>query len=183
MAQSVEVSHFHRPHTTAHRQDLSMQAQRSVRRYHCARCHCPVLICSDCDRGHVYCFDGCREAAYQERCRRNARRYRSSAKGCRNNSQRQQRFRKRARDSSVPVCRSLSTPAPGVDTPDAAAASTEKSKKVTHRGSAAAGAGVVLPVTRNTGTPIRCNRCQRSCSVYVRLGFLRTRCRHQSTVP
>lgn len=160
-----------------------MEAQRPARRYHCARCHCPVLICSHCDRGHVYCFDGCREAAYQERCRRNARRYRSSAKGRQNNAQRQQRFRDSNRDSSTPVSDNSSIRIPGVDAPDAGTTGTEKSKKVTHRGSALSGAGVVLPVTRNTGTPMRCNRCQRSCSVYVRLGFLRTRCRRQSTVP
>lgn len=160
-----------------------MEAQRSARRYHCARCHCPVLICSRCDRGHIYCFDGCREAAYRERSRRNARRFRSSARGRRSNAQRQQRFRERNRCPPSPDTPDSKARKPGVDALDAATANKEKTKIVTHRGSVTQCASVVLPVTRNTGTPMRCDRCQQPCSVYVRFDFLRTRCRYQSTVP
>ena len=29
----------------------------SARLYHCARCHCQVILCRRCDRGQVYCAD------------------------------------------------------------------------------------------------------------------------------
>lgn len=159
-----------------------METPRSARRYHCARCHCPVLICSRCDRGHIYCFEGCREAAYRERCQRNARRYRSSARGRRNTAQRQRRFRERNRPRSATsdAVDSLALSS-SVKAPDAIVVATAESKKVTHRGSTPQEAGVVLPGTRNTATPMRCDVCQQPCSVYVRLDFLRTRYRHRST--
>lgn len=160
-----------------------MDSQRSARRYHCARCHRPVVICSDCDRGHVYCFNGCREAAYKERARRNAQRYRSSAKGRRNNAHRQQRYRERNSNKFTPA----SDDTPKTISPDQTlnetTVSTDESKKVTHRGSTTPGASVVLPATRNTGPALSCDCCQHHCSAYVRFNFLRTRCRYPSTVP
>ena len=33
--------------------------QDSPRLYHCARCHRQVVIYRACDRGNLYCFDGC----------------------------------------------------------------------------------------------------------------------------
>lgn len=160
-----------------------MCALRSARRYHCARCQRPVLICSHCDRGHIYCFNGCRELAQKERCQRNAKRYQSSARGQRNNAQRQSDFRQRHRASPQPV-RDLSAAG---SKRDAAAGNntteTGKTKIVTHRGSSAPSASVVLPESGNSSAFFNCDCCERACSDYVRIHFLRTRCRYRSVVP
>jgi hypothetical protein len=51
----------------------------------CGRCRKQVLICSDCDRGQIYCTDGCAQRARREALRNGTRcaLRDSPGKGCR----------------------------------------------------------------------------------------------------
>lgn len=160
-----------------------MCTHSSARRYHCARCQRPVLICSHCDRGHIYCFRGCRELAQKERCQRNAKRYQSTHHGRRNNAKRQSEYRKRRQAQLSPVAADSSTNSTSGDEVDTPAGDSGKTKKVTHRGSTITGASVVLQASGNNSSFFNCDCCERACSNYVRIHFLRTRCRYRSAVP
>ncbi len=155
----------------------------SARRYHCARCQRPVLICSYYDHGHIYCFNGCRELAQRERCKRDAKRYQSSQYGRRNNARRQSDYRKRKRATPTPVATHSAPNSTQRDTANIPAAEPGKTKIVTHRGSATTSASVVLPDSGNSGSFFNCDCCGDACSDYVRINFLRTRCRYRSAVP
>jgi len=155
----------------------------SARRYHCARCQAPVLICSDCDRGHIYCFNGCRELAQKERGKRKAKRYQSSRRGRRNNAQRQSDYRKRQRASPTPVATESAVNSTPSHTADKPAADPWKTKIVTHRGSTTSSASVVLPDSSNSSSFFHCDCCSQACSHFVRIHFLRTRRRYRSAVP
>ena len=154
-------------------------AHSSARRYHCARCQRPVLICSHCDRGHIYCFNGCRELAQRERCQRNAKRYQSSQLGRRNNAQRQSNYRQRHRAPSTPVATDSAAISTQSDTEDNCTAEPGNTKIVTHRGSATLDASVVLKDSGNNSSFFNCDCCGGACSDYVRIHFLRTRCRYR----
>jgi hypothetical protein len=84
----------------------------SARLYHCARCHCQVMVCRRCDRGHVYCAKGCAQQARRDSLQRAGARYRSSRRGRLNNAERQRRFR--ARHQKVTHHRSVPQAAPAV---------------------------------------------------------------------
>lgn len=62
------------------------------RRYLCACCHIPVLVCSRCDRGNRYCKDCAPQQ--RTRCVRAAgQRYQASRRGRHAHAQRQRRYR------------------------------------------------------------------------------------------
>ena len=127
----------------------------SARLFHCARCHCQIILCRYCDRGNVYCANGCADQARSESLRRAAKRYRSTRRGRHNNADRQRRFRARRRE------------------------------KVTHQGSPAVVGLVLLLFVCNaleshqqderpsTQTALYCHLCQRECDPFLRRGFLR----------
>ena len=122
--------------------------------YNCARCHRQVLVCRHCDRGHIYCFDGCAAIAHGESSRRASKRYGATRRGRHANAERQRRFRERQRE------------------------------KVTHHGSGVRGTfAVVLRVLSGAGREpksthhgleqgIFCHRCHRQCSAFLRRAFL-----------
>lgn len=122
--------------------------------YNCARCHRQVFICQYCDRGHVYCFDGCAEIARRDSQRRASVRYGATRRGRHVNAERQRRFRERQRE------------------------------KVTHQGSGVSQAFVVVLLTlclpgSASSAPcappqagIVCHRCRRRCSAFVRRQWL-----------
>jgi hypothetical protein len=70
------------------------------RRYHCARCRVPVVICRACDRGNLYCFDGCADLARAESQRASAQRYQLTRQGRHNHADRQRRYRQRLQQKS-----------------------------------------------------------------------------------
>ena len=127
----------------------------TARLFHCARCHCQVVICRHCDRGNVYCANGCADQARSASLRRAAKRYRSTRRGRHRNADRQRRFRARQRE------------------------------KVTHQGSPAVAGLVLLQsalIARGSDqedtrhrmkTVIYCHFCQRVCSPFLRRDFLR----------
>lgn len=126
-----------------------------ARLFHCARCHCQVIVCRHCDRGNVYCFDGCAREARQDSQRDANVRYRRSHRGHLANAARQRRYR--ARQQKVTHQGS------GTAT-DAASLQREAAKPV-----------VAQPF--NVGVvpkPTHCHRCGRPVSVYLRQHFLHT---------
>ena len=134
------------------------------RLYTCARCRAQVVVCRACDRGQIYCFDGCAPLARGERQREAARRYQASRRGRFAHAERSRRYR--LHRAAAP--------------------------NVTHQGSAACRAGDLLhievtvrlidtiaaAVTRkamlpaSTG-PLPCQRCGAHCPGGLRLGFVR----------
>ena len=124
----------------------------SARMFHCARCHCQVMVCRRCDRGQVYCPGGCAEQARTASMRRAGKRYRATRGARHANADRQRRFRARQRE------------------------------KVTHHGSAGRERLAVLHRARKnprpllhqrTDTAIFCHVCLRECDPFVRRDFLR----------
>jgi len=71
--------------------------ENTARLYHCARCHRQVMICRQCDRGNIYCPDGCAEAARRDSLRAAGRRYQQSRQGRVKHAERQRRYRARRR--------------------------------------------------------------------------------------
>lgn len=68
---------------------------RSARLYLCVRCYRQVVICSDCDRGNIYCAEACARTARQEKMRYAGRRYQTGYRGRCANAARQKRYRER----------------------------------------------------------------------------------------
>jgi hypothetical protein len=68
---------------------------RSARLFLCARCRTQVVICRCCDRGQIYCPDGCAQQARQASCRASARRYQRSRAGRFAHAERSRRYRAR----------------------------------------------------------------------------------------
>jgi hypothetical protein len=58
--------------------DEGKQADATTRLYLCARCRIQVLICSCCDRGNIYCEQGCAEESRRSKRRASTQRYQST---------------------------------------------------------------------------------------------------------
>lgn len=65
------------------------------RRYLCAGCRAPVLVCSHCDRGQRYCPRGCAERARRASVQAAGRRYQDGFQGRVQHAWRQRRYRAR----------------------------------------------------------------------------------------
>lgn len=131
----------------------------SARLYNCACCNQQVILCSHCDRGNRYCFDGCSEAARRESLRDAGRSYQDSNQGRLKHAQRQARYR--ARQASVD-----SAPPP-------------PSEKVTHQGSDQDTPSASIETDEQRGEDdgfdslYRCHCCGRAVDPYLRPGYLR----------
>jgi len=124
----------------------------SARLFFCARCHGQVIICRHCDRGQVYCADGCADLARTASRRRAGQRYSATRQGRHNNAERQRRFRARQQN------------------------------KVTHHGSNRRVALALLRSTVHRQvrhpqhaypTTLHCHICHNPCDPFLRRHFLR----------
>lgn len=131
----------------------------SARLFLCARCRKQVVLCSHCDRGNRYCGSACARRARREAQRAAARRYQSSHRGRRTHAARQARYRRRQREKVT----HQGSPA---------AAQRQCSAQDTPRPAPSAVAALSMPM--------RCQRCGRSCSPYLRQGFLARRPRPEA---
>jgi hypothetical protein len=61
----------------------------------CLACRAQVLICSHCDRGHVYCAKGCAQQARRRSLREAGHRYQASRRGRIKHAERARRYRAR----------------------------------------------------------------------------------------
>ena len=124
----------------------------------CARCRAQVLICRSCDRGQIYCNEGCAREARGERQREAGRRYQTSCRGRAAHASRARLYR--ARRKSVthhgPLSQSgRDDPAPS--TPPAAESQRSSPRNLSMRSSCS------------------CQWCECRCSQFVRQEFLRRR--------
>ncbi len=133
--------------------------ETSARLYNCARCHQQVILCSYCDHGQIYCFDGCGREARILSLREANKRYRKSPLGRQNAARRQAvvRQRKRLEESSTPS----SEPPP--------------EKKVTHQGSEEEPSSAPIASESIAGCvgEYQCHCCGRSVAFHLRSGFIR----------
>ena len=119
----------------AHPRQLAGVRMRDLpaRRFVCARCRAPVLVCSHCDRGQVYCAAGCSARARRQSQRDAGRRYQDSLPGRFHHAARTQRWRVRqaalAMSTPMPVATSVGPPA---------------AQSVTHQGSPLGASDAVL---------------------------------------
>lgn len=127
--------------------------ENTARLFHCARCHCQVVICRRCDRGNIYCGTPCSQRARRESQRAAGRRYQHSRRGRFTHAERQRRYRSRrhkvTHQGSVPL-------------PLHAVLSPESKGVAAQHGDALAICTQGLP----------CHFCKRLCSPYIRLDFL-----------
>jgi hypothetical protein len=161
-----------------------------ARRFLCARCRMPTLVCSRCDRGQIYCAAGCAAQARQQSQREAGRRYQSSRPGRFNHAARTRRWREREALLAVSLAGSevatpqsvthqgsplqpsdavlaVPSPMPAAATP--APASTAQSCTTITTGSTSSPAAT-LPLTLSAW---RCHWCHTPCAARVRLDFLR----------
>lgn len=127
----------------------------SARLYNCACCHRLVVLCSHCDHGHIYCFDGCSETQRSQSLREAGRRYQSTFEGKRNAARRQAEFRERTRNTA-----------------NEASALEEK---VTHQGSGEGSPPAPIEGDSREGgkTVIYCHCCGKPVDCFLRSGPIR----------
>ena len=139
---------------------------RQGRLFVCAKpaCRVQVVICSDCDRGHIYCAD-CAPHARRQSLHEAGRRYQASSHGRLKHAERSRCYRERQ--------------------------NRKRANKVTHHGSLPDRPAALLsvdPVVVEQALPLDkqhflherrlyCMRCGRRCSAHVRQDFLRRRVR------
>ena len=145
-------------------------ADPPARFYLCARCRQAVLLCSDCDRGQIYCGKECSRAARKSAQCEAARRYQNSRRGRVAHAARAHRWRQRRRE--------------GLSSSQSA---THADKEiVTHQGCAMPCTDVSLQAcltkSCNEHSPVSatraqalwlCQNCAKEVSSWVRQGFLR----------
>ncbi len=65
----------------------------NFRFFFCARCQVPVVVCTSCDRGQIYCAGACSEARRRESLRSAGAEYQGKFDGRRRHAARQARYR------------------------------------------------------------------------------------------
>lgn len=79
----------------------------ALRIFLCGCCREQVYVCRECDRGQIYCLNGCAEVQRQASKRRASARYQKTLKGARSHSKRQLNYRARinkvTHHSSMPM--------------------------------------------------------------------------------
>ena len=136
----------------------------SGRLFLCAGCRNQVIICSCCDRGQVYCKEGCAARARQRTLQTAGRRYQASPRGRRRHAARMSRYRSRQKKVTH-----HGSPASAPSDLLAAVAIAAV------RDDAPFAAGPRLPGPH-------CHWCGRGCPPLLRQGFLRRRRRHGGRV-
>lgn len=176
----------------AHPRQLAgvLMGDEPARRFLCARCRAPVLVCSHCDRGQIYCAAGCAAVARLQSQRDAGRRYQGSLRGRFRHAARTRRWRERQALTAVPLARSemptpqsvthqgsplpasdavLAVPTPMPAAATLAPASTAQSCTAITSSSAFSPAAT-LPLTASAW---QCHWCRTPCVARVRLDFLR----------
>ena len=133
------------------------------RLFNCHRCRVQVVVCRVCDRGQIYCAEGCAKDARRAAMRQAGRRYQSSRRGRLKHAERSHRYRRRQQKvthqgSMPPAQRDLLAVNSAVGREPAAVGSTVPSRTAA------------------------CHFCGARCSGLLRLGFLGS-CRVPSAVP
>ena len=126
----------------------------TCRLYLCGCCRKLVIICSHCDRGHIYCSEGCSKTARLKSKREANRRYQKTRQGRFNHAERARRYRCRQQK----VTHQGSTLSTSNDVLIADSVSTREA---------------TIPAwTSATSGDLHCHFCGRRCSGFVRQRFL-----------
>jgi hypothetical protein len=128
-----------------------------ARLFLCARCRAQVVICSRCDRGHIYCAGECARRTRGEAQRAAGRRYQGSHRGRVLHAARARRYRTRQKN----VTHHGSPPAPADDLLSTATVT--------------AASDAVSAGDERGQTAWRCHWCGCRCPPLIRQGFLRRR--------
>ncbi len=123
----------------------------SSRLFNCARCYHQVVVCSDCDRGQIYCGPSCSDVARVQSCRKAQKRYQKSFKGRMKHAMRQRRYRALLKK----VTHHTSPPTSENGLLSLVENTVEK------------------PVIPKKPCQMRCHFCQKIVSFWLRRGFLR----------
>lgn len=140
--------------------DDADESLASARLYLCAGCRVQVIICSCCDRGHIYCAGHCAKETRHNAQREAGRRYQSTYRGRCNHAKRARDYRARQKK----VTHQGSLPQPADDLMSAGMALTPSTPTPQRS-----------PPDFPREAPSRCHWCGRLCSPFVRIGFLRRR--------
>jgi hypothetical protein len=136
----------------------SCVAGRPARLFWCCGCRAQVLICSRCDRGQIYCLDGCAGEARRRAQRAAGRRYQKSYRGRVKHAVRARRYR--FRKKIVTHQGSPRQPPAGL---------------LASSPVAATGEGALTKPLSAPRSPWRCHCCGIRCAQFVRQGFLTRR--------
>ena len=141
----------------------------AARLFVCARCRLPVVVCSHCDRGQIYCAGTCAQKARQQAQRAAGQRYQASRRGRLKHAARTRRYRARQkivthqgslpepRDAVVRATTTFAMPAAGSQ--PTTASSHDKAMR-----------------SQNFDPEFwRCHWCERRCPPLVRQELLRRR--------
>lgn len=169
-----------------------LMGDEPARRFLCARCRAPALVCSRCDRGQIYCATGCAAAARLQSQREAGQRYQCSRLGRFMHAARTQRWRERQALLAVPLAGSAmatpqsvthqGSPSPASDavlvavlTPVVGAAVTAAPAPPTQPCTTVTTSGASPPAATLPLTLLawRCHWCHTPCSARIRLDFLR----------
>lgn len=120
----------------------------TARIYNCVRCQHQCIICSDCDRGNIYCGSNCAQHAKLQNHRIANQLYQKSFRGKQKHADRQRNYQFRQK------------------------------QKVTDMGSANTPSHDLLPTVTNDNKKtmsekICCHFCGKNVSPYLRNGYLR----------
>jgi hypothetical protein len=160
----------------------------AARRFLCSRCRAPVLVCSACDRGQIYCASGCSVVARRQSQRAAAQRYQRTRCGRFMHAARTRRWRER---QAVLASLAAASPAQSVThqgsqlaPPDAVLATHPPPRSdatgpptqpcMTPIASSSSTSALTSAPTLTTTAPVwRCHWCLTPCADSVRLDFLR----------
>ena len=120
----------------------------TARIYNCVRCRHQCIICSDCDRGNIYCGSICARQSRTQNHRIANQIYQKTFRGKQQHSVRQRAYRLRQK------------------------------QKVTDQGSVLSSQNDLLPASENDAEKIgfsqtHCHFCRKKVSPYFRNGYLR----------
>ena len=154
--------------------------EQTGRLFLCARCQAQVLVCSQCDRGHRYCDNGCANITRRSRQREASNRYQQSRTGRHKHAARMHQWRKRRAASAKIVTHhgSQVTPADAVLQANESPPAISPDSQVLSTCSPIASESIALSTIANTRISMpallwRCHWCQSPCPALVRQGFLR----------
>jgi hypothetical protein len=140
-------------------------AATTARLFLCVRCQTQALVCSHCDRGQIYCAQGCAQTARRAAQRAAGRRYQASRRGRVNHAERAGRYRARQNN----VTHQGSPPHPADDLVMASAVVIASNPPSASPGE------VARPSPGHRSGSWSCHWCECRCPPFVRREFLRRR--------
>jgi hypothetical protein len=149
-----------------------------ARRFLCALCRMPVLVCSHCDRGQRYCAGPCSAISRRAAQREAGQRYQSSRAGRFNHAARTQRWRSSQASKAQSVTHQGSQEPPpdavlAAHAPAGLATATKQNDPPCAIAPQPCQASPLPPSTANNPAQWQCHWCCTTCAQHVRLGFLR----------